>query len=173
MKIDCLLVDSANHPSVRAIYASYESYFPRDERRSETQFLELFENPHVQIFSLQTNSTPIGYLILWPLSCSLFVEHFEIFETLRGQSFGSKVLTELIKKNVNVVLEAEPQDLSPDAWRRIKFYQNLGFSAIDTAYQQPPYEPDKNALDLWLLSTEKPRDLRALKEEIYKTVYTQ
>lgn len=171
MKIDYIHVDSEDHYRALPIYNAYESYFPSDERRSKEQFFTLLKNPNVQVRSLLVDSKDLGYLILWPLSNCVFVEHFEIFDDFRNQSFGSKVLADLFKDYSKIVLECEPEDLNLDAKRRLSFYKKLGLEVVDKDYRQPAYGEDKNPLDLWLLSNYRHHDIKALKEEIYDVVY--
>lgn len=171
MKIDYIHVDSEDHYRALPIYNAYESYFPSDERRSKEQFFTLLKNPNVQVRSLLVDSKNLGYLILWPLSNCVFIEHFEIFDEFRNQSFGSKVLADLFKDYSKIVLECEPEDLNLHAKRRLSFYKKLGLEVVDKDYRQPAYGEDKNPLDLWLLSNYRHHDTKALKEEIYDVVY--
>ncbi len=154
------------------IYTTYCTTFPADERRCEKQFRALFGNPCVKIFSVLDALQEIGYLICWELTECVFVEHFEIFSEFRSKKYGSQIIADLFRDYSRIVLEAEPAELSTDAQRRIDFYERNGFSVIDKHYVQPPYEAEKNALDLWLLANWQPEDTEALKEEIYDVVYS-
>ena len=87
------------------IYASYCQSFPEDERRDLAQFQKLFNHKMVELLSIVQENKNIGYLILWKLSHFVFIEHFEVFETFRGQSFGSQILKELSDIYPKIVLE--------------------------------------------------------------------
>lgn len=154
-----------------AIYNSYCTTFPEDERRNEKKFRALFTNPKVKVFSVLDGLESVGYLICWELTDFVFVEHFEIFSEFRSKKYGSQILADLFKKYLHIVLEVEPETLSTDARRRITFYKNSGFHIVDENYVQPPYDPDKNPLDLWLLANWKPEKTDWIKEEIYDVVY--
>ena len=79
MVMEYLQVHSFDDFRAQQIFQSYCETFPEDERRSEKQFQSLFSNPNVKVFSVLKDLKNIGYLIIWELSNSVFVEHFEIF----------------------------------------------------------------------------------------------
>ncbi|AZI66770.1 N-acetyltransferase [Kaistella daneshvariae] len=166
-------LEISQHDDFRAleIYKSYCESFPADEQRNEKQFRGLFMNPKVKVYSVLRELENIGYLICWEMTDFVFLEHFEIFSEFRSKKYGSEILADLFKKYLHIVLEAEPSDLDEDAKRRISFYEQNGFHIIDENYVQPPYDPEKNALNLWLLANWKPEKTDWIKEEIYDVVY--
>lgn len=169
--MEYLPIPSYDDFRVPPIYQSYTSSFPEDERRSETQFRELFHHPIVKVYSVQDQANNIGYLIIWELSGFVFVEHFEVFQPFRSKKYGSVIIGHLFKNHPKIVLEAEPEQHDELAKRRIGFYQRNGFGVIDTQYIQPPYGAGKNPLNLWLLATWNPENITKIKEEIYDVVY--
>ena len=162
---------NADDSLAHEIYHSYCTSFPEDERRGEAQFWDLFDNEYAQIVSIVKEEKNIGYLILWELSEFVFVEHFEIFSQFRGQNFGSEVLTQLIQKHGELILETEPVELNTIAERRVKFYERNGFSILKKDYIQPSYGDGKNALNLFLMGTFSPEDLEKSIAEIYEIIY--
>ncbi len=154
-----------------SIYDSYCETFPADERRCEKQFRALFTNPKVKVYSVLDELKNIGYLICWELTDFVFLEHFEIFSEFRSNKYGAQIIADLFKDYSRIVLEAEPATLSTDAERRISFYEKNGFGVIDESYVQPPYDAEKNPLDLWLLANWNPEKTDWIKEEIYDVVY--
>lgn len=169
--MEFLQITSSEDYRVQEIYTSYSSTFPEDERRDWPQFVSLFANPHVKIISVLHESKTVGYLIIWTLSNSVFVEHFEVFEAFRSQKLGSHITGYLFNNYPRIILEIEPDHLGEDAKRRYSFYQKNGFRLIDEMYIQPSYGEGKKPLDLWLLANYSPENLDLIKDEIYDIVY--
>lgn len=153
------------------IFATYESTFPEDERRDESQFLALLDNPDSFIFSVKNDETHVGYVILWKLEDCYYLEHFEVFEEFRNLKLGSQILVELKEKFGNIILESEPSHLDEMAERRINFYLRNGFSIISEDYIQPSYGPGKNSMNLFLLSNFDVTEVQVIKKELHKKVY--
>ena len=153
------------------IFAAYESTFPEDERRDESQFLALLENPDSFIFSVKNDETHVGYVILWKLENCYYLEHFEVFEEFRNLKLGSQILAELKEKFGNIVLESEPSHLDEMAERRINFYLRNGFSIISEDYIQPSYGPGKNSMNLFLLSNFDVTEVQVIEKELHTKVY--
>lgn len=156
---------------IEAIYASYITSFPEDERRDWTKFVQLFTHPKVKFFSVFHDGNNSGYVVIWELSDFIFVEHFEVFSEFRNQKLGSEILDYLKKNYPRIVLEIEPEHLNENSKRRFSFYQNNGFNLLDEMYIQPSYGDGKSKLNLWLLGNFNPTNLAELKDEIYDTVY--
>lgn len=169
--MEFIQITSADDFRAKEIYNSYISSFPEDERRSESQFNCLFTNGKVKVFSVLNDLQYIGYLIVWELTEFVFIEHFEIFSEFRSQKFGTDVIKDLFRDYSKIILEAEPETLDKDAKRRIEFYRRNGFFVIDENYIQPPYEKEKNPINLWLLANYQPEKLDRIREEIYDVVY--
>ena len=153
------------------IFAAYESTFPEDERRDESQFLALLDNPDSFIFSVKNDETHVGYVILWKLKDCYYLEHFEVFEEFRNLKLGSQILSELKEKFGNIVLESEPSHLDEMAKRRINFYLRNGFSIISEDYIQPSYGPGKNSMNLFVLSNFSVTNVEDLQNELHTKVY--
>ena len=153
------------------IFAAYESTFPEDERRDESQFLALLDNPDSFIFSVKNDETHVGYVILWKLEDCYYLEHFEVFEEFRNLKLGSQILAELKEKFGNIVLESEPSHLDEMAERRINFYLRNGFSIISEDYIQPSYGPGKNSMNLFLLSNFDVTEVQVIEKELHTKVY--
>ncbi|WP_124641599.1 MULTISPECIES: GNAT family N-acetyltransferase [Amniculibacterium] len=157
--------------SLEKIFDSYELSFPADERRSEVQFQALIKNHDATIFAIDVEDEMIGYLITWFLGKVVFIEHFEVFEVFRNKKYGAKILSEFSKMHPHLVLESEPSTLNEMAARRIGFYERNGFHVIDDKYIQPAYDPEKNNLQLYLMSNFTVDEVQALVQEIHTKVY--
>lgn len=153
------------------IYQAYCTAFPEDERRNESQYLSLLTHPKAGIYALYNAKDFIGYLIMWHLSTFVFIEHFEIFPSFRGQNLGSSVLISLNSSFGTTVLESEPPQLSTIAQKRINFYKKNGFYIIDKHYMQPAYDISKQALHLYLLANRPIENPLSLINEIKTIVY--
>lgn len=153
------------------IFFSYETTFPKDERRNKEQFLSLLDHPDVYIFSIKNDETPIGYLILWEFDDFHFLEHFEVFEEFRNKNYGSEILSAIVEKFPRIILESEPADLNEISQRRISFYERNGYSVLNKNYIQPSYGEDKNPLQLWLMSNFPVENTKTTIEKIHKKVY--
>ncbi len=164
-------ITSAEDFRAKDIYNSYIQSFPKDERRSEKQFNSLFANGNVKVFSVLKDLQYIGYIIAWELTEFVFIEHFEIFSKFRSQKFGADVIKDLFRDYSKIILESEPETLDETAKRRIEFYKRNGFEIVETNYKQPPYDKEKNPVDLWLLANFQPEKLDWIRDEIYDVVY--
>lgn len=169
--MEFLQITTSEDYRVQQIYDSYSSTFPEDERRDWNQFLALFSNEKVSVISVLHEAQNIGYLVIWKLSNTTFVEHFEVFEEFRSKKLGSKITDYLFENHHKLVLEIEHETLNDYAKMRYTFYQKNGFKLIDDTYVQPSYGEGKSPLDLWLLANFQPENISALKEEIYDIVY--
>lgn len=156
---------------ISRIFAAYESTFPIDERRDETQFLALLENPDSFIFAVKNETNQVGYVILWKLQDCFYLEHFEVFEEFRNLKLGSQILAELKEKFGNIVLESEPSHLDEMADRRINFYLRNGFSIISEDYIQPSYGLGKNSINLFVLSNFEVFNVFYIEQELHSKVY--
>lgn len=169
--MEFIIIDTPDDFRAKEIFAAYETTFQPEERRDERMFRQLFGKPQVKVLSVLHRLNNIGYLILWELSEFVFVEHFEIFSEYRSLKYGSEILDHLIKQHTHVALEAEPASFSPDAEKRVKFYEKNGFQILDKEYIQPPYTQQTNSLNLWLMANWQPNSLAQAVEEIYDVVY--
>ncbi|SFI22411.1 GNAT family N-acetyltransferase [Halpernia frigidisoli] len=165
------LIDEFEDFRVKSIFEAYCDTFPENERRSESQFENLFKKEKVSVFSIVNNSQFIGYFIMWDLEGFAFLEHFEIFEAFRSNNFGSEVLQKLKENYSKIILESEPEHFNSIAGKRIKFYQRNGFKIISENYIQPSYGEGKPDLNLLLFANFQPKNLEKITENIYDVVY--
>lgn len=169
--LEFIHITDAEDFRAKEIYTSYCETFPEDERRCESQFQDLFSNPCVKVVSVLDDLQTVGYLIIWELSDSVFIEHFEIFSEYRSMKYGSEIIREILKEHSNIILEAEPENLDQEAASRLQFYKKNGFTIVDETYMQPSYGEGKKSLNLWLLCNKSPECTDRMKEEIYDVVY--
>jgi ribosomal protein S18 acetylase RimI-like enzyme len=158
-------------------WALMEESFPENERRSYEDFIFMLKDNNFATITLSTHPTKIeGFITYWQLQMFHFVEHFAIAPHLHGKGIGSALLSTFIKENNRpVVLEVEPPTTAISI-KRIKFYERLGFTLTNFAYQQPAYRDNSEPVDLLLMSNHpeliNSKDgFRQVKTEIHQTVY--
>lgn len=152
----------------------YEASFPEDERRDELSQRLLLQNPRYRLIPYYKDDHMLAFLSLWNLDAFVFVEHFAVKESFRGNGYGSKIIDD-IKKQFGkiIVLEVEPP-VDVITRRRIKFYERLGFYLNDCDYIQPAYSKQQKALRMRLMSypVPIPKDrVSNVVKDIYAHVY--
>lgn len=131
----------------------YTESFPQDERRDFDEVVRLLrENDDFAIVLLSDQEKSVGFISYWPWSDFTYIEHFAIDSRSRGAGYGAEAMSRLLKMlGKPAVLEVEkPND--GISRRRIAFYQRLGFTLNTRRYTQPPYSPDRQPLELHLMS---------------------
>jgi len=130
----------------------YNESFPCNERRSIVAQKEILKNPIYQFNLIYHNNTFVGFVLWWQFSKLLYIEHFAITPNLRGQGYGSLILSQFIKNRSNtIILEVEPP-LSNISKKRIHFYATLDFKLSKEDYMQPALNKNTQAIQLMLMS---------------------
>jgi ribosomal protein S18 acetylase RimI-like enzyme len=158
---------------VAAFYQAYKAAFPAHERRSFAQIQALLLNPSAQILGLKQAQKWVAYLVVWPLRDALFLEHLLVLPQFQNQGFGQKIMQKLKQIRPNLVLECEPKTDDWASQARLRFYERLGFSIINTPYQQPPYQAGQPWVDLHLMANFEVKSPQFLVEDIYSKVYAR
>lgn len=126
----------------------YLSSFPFDERREWSSILDLNQQDYYSFFVIEQDSLFVGIISLWFFKDFVYVEHFAIDKTLRGNHLGTQAISHIINNiNANIVLEVElpTNEISK---KRIMFYKRLGFESFVQRYIQPPYTEQGQSLEL-------------------------
>ena len=132
--------------SLKFIERIYTESFPPDERRDFSDVIRLLEeNDDFFIVLLSDENKAVGFISYWEWNDFSYVEHFAVDSSCRGSGYGATAMTELLKLINNPALD----DISQ---RRIRFYERLGFVLCTRPYTQPPYSPEKQPLELYLMS---------------------
>ena len=139
--------------SLKFIERIYTESFPPDERRDFSDVIRLLEeNDDFFIVLLSDENKAVGFISYWEWNDFSYVEHFAVDSSCRGSGYGATAMTELLKHiNNPAVLEVE-KPLDDISQRRIRFYERLGFVLCTRPYTQPPYSPEKQPLELYLMS---------------------
>lgn len=150
----------------------YLDAFPPAEQRPWDAILSLCGSK-LSLTGIYIDYRLVGIITTWKFEHFIYVEHFVVDPLLRSQGIGRAAINILREQSapLPILLEAEPEHLSPQAASRIKFYDRLGFHVIDRSYVQPPYDTYLPAVHLWLLSTDpslSPLEAAAL---LHRVVY--
>lgn len=127
----------------------------------------------LSLSGIYLNGRIVGMVTTWRFPDFVYVEHFVVDATLRGRNIGSSAIHILQRQcaPLPILLEVEPEHLSPQALSRIKFYQRLGFHIIDRSYVQPPYDSYLPPVHLWLMATDPELSPQKASLLLHRVVY--
>lgn len=163
-------ISNSQAPFFTEAWELYESAFPEIERRSINYFTQTLQNPLFHAELIFENHLFLGLLYWWNLPELRFIEHFAIIPEKRMNGLGSSILKQFLElQDTPVFLEVEPED-SEDAFRRIRFYQQIGFHLNKHPYFQPTYNPTFKPLKLYLMSYPNPLSNHSF-NEIASTIH--
>lgn len=163
------LIDESELQQAREIYL--DAFPPAEQRSWESITGGCGGRLHLNgIFAGQQL---VGMITTWDFEHFIYIEHFVINPTLRSYGLGSKALKVLQQtvENRPLLLEVEPEHISEEAVRRIKFYDRLGFKIISRSYVQPPYDTYLPPVHLWLMSTDGSTDADEASLLLHTQVY--
>lgn len=173
--VELIEICDASAPELAELTALYERAFPEEERRLTPDLLSMIGSVEaMHLNKIMYDGSLAGMLIFWRLGDFSYIEHFAVFEHLRGSGIGAaavKRAREILGDDV--ILEAE---LPTDNFsrRRIGFYSRCGFEPVIKDYVQPDYRSLDDACPLWILScTTAPepavrRWTETLKNKVYR-----
>lgn len=143
--------DLKNSNLFHKAWSLYEKAFPEIERRNLKEQKKILEDNRYKALAYLDGNTFIGIVFYWDFNNFRFIEHFAIDSTLRGKSYGSKILESLINSHENIVLEIE---LIHDAIskKRLRFYEKFDFKVNDFKHYQVPFREGQESLELLFLS---------------------
>ena len=160
-----IMIESSGHPLFEVAWSLYERAFPKNEKRTkEEQSLSLKKEAYT-FMSCFDKDVFVGILSFWKIDACTYIEHFAIDETLRGQNYGSKLLSAFLQNHHDVYLEIEMPTCEMTK-RRLNFYKNLGFVQNAHEHYQIPFRKDDVILPLQVLSYQNP-----LSKERYDMLY--
>ena len=123
----------------------YNESFPTNQRRlyEDEKHLDNYikmKGGKFNAFSVVDGGLYLGFLSYWTFEGYTYIEHFAVAPEQRGKNLGRLMLEHLFKEvSPNVLLEVEPGD-TPEAQKRIEFYEKNGFRVRkEFNYTQPSY----------------------------------
>ncbi len=171
-------VNSGNIGLLDSIKTLYIESFPEEERRPWDSILSLIESdaPFYKFIIVSNTDGTVGFYSTWRFPEAIYMEHFAVSPKLRGKGIGSEILEKIRSGSdgLSVVVEVEPAGCSPEAGRRIGFYERAGFTAIyDFNYVQPPYAKGLPEVPMILMSTHPICDLEMFVLQLHTLVYNK
>ena len=173
MPLNYRRIQHQDDPALAFIKDMYESAFPEQERRQWASFTNLLNDPRMHADAILDAEQVLGLLIWWKVNDFCFIEHFVISSRVRGAGYGSEVIKHYVEKaQGKVLLEVEPAG-TPDANRRITFYERVGFKLVNVDYRQPSYVEKGLSFPMYLLQigVKSEVEIAKLIPEIQSTVY--
>lgn len=167
-------VKELTDPLLDNIEKTYTDSFPPEERRDFSLIKDLTQTDTFTAFALLHDNKYAGFITIWQLGDFTYIEHFAIDESARNGGIGGRALKQFLTNwNKPVVLEVElpTEEISK---RRIGFYERLGFVLDNKNYQQPPYHPGDQWLDMLLMSygnIDMNTEFERIKLCLYQRVY--
>lgn len=172
-------ITDVNDPILNKIKALYMSSFPEEERRPWESVLDMIANSSPFFFLkaiIGEKDDFLGFYSSWNLPGVLYIEHFAIDPEYRSTGIGSAIITDVVAvaEPRSVVVEVELPGSSPEADRRISFYERNGFTAIgDLQYFQPPYRQGLDMVEMMLMTSQPLPDVKAFVIMLHTLVYNQ
>jgi ribosomal protein S18 acetylase RimI-like enzyme len=159
---------------LKKIKKIYENAFPFNERRNFKDVIALIADQRFHLSAITFENEVVGMLSIWDFDSFVYIEHFAIDEVFRGNGLGSHVLQMIIREEIRqIVLEVElPED--EISLKRIKFYEGFGFNICHELYIQPPYDKDKEAVTMFIMSRQaiaSLSDFQLIRKTLHQEVY--
>lgn len=132
------LLHSTEHKEYRTALALYRQSFPPHEQRESHSQSEILSHPDYHFYLIYEDTCFVGLLLCWETDPFLYVEHFCILPTLRGQRYGSRALKQLASRGKPVILEIDPP-IDDISIKRKCFYEQAGFHVNSFEHIHPPY----------------------------------
>ena len=155
----------------------YMNSFPECERRELREWTALLtqSNKSFMVYAIKAQNNFTGFISCWDFDDFIYVEHFAIDPSTRGNGIGGTAIQALAAhySTQPLVLEVEPPT-NDIAIRRIHFYERQGFFISNTPYLQPPYRKGDEWFELKLMCTDihfLDQNIETIQQIIYKNVY--
>lgn len=144
-------ITSPTHPYWDTAWNIYQDSFPIFEQRTLKNQIEAMSDDMFNCRVYIKDNTVIGILFFWQYDTYRYIEHFAINPKLRGQNYGSEILSEFCKSKCTTFLEI---DLPIDevSINRLHFYERLGFKLNSFDHVHPPYRKEYEGHKLKILS---------------------
>ena len=125
--------DTKNYNKAEKLFTA--SFRPCEMREGLRQ-RELLKRPEYELLGAFAEDELCAAAAVWRFSGFSFLEHFAVWENLRGSGLGSEMLKEIADMFDPLILETE-KDMDDFSARRHAFYIRNGFSDCGISYMQP------------------------------------
>lgn len=145
-------IKTTGDPYFAEFWRIYTESFPQNEKRTIKQQIEVLKKPEYQLEIYLCDVQVVGFNAFWTTTDFIFIEHLAIAPEVRSKGLGSLILKPFVEsKTIPVILEI---DIPIDelTFRRLKFYESLGFVKNDHIHFMPPYARKDEPLRLQILT---------------------
>ena len=157
------------------IYEIMHAAFPPSEMRSYDGQRQLMNHRYYKLYIQKWQERIIAFLAVWEFDDINFIEHFAVDSAYRGDGLGEKMLKEYLSHAAKAVfLEVEPPS-TEIAYRRIKFYERMGFHLNQFDYVQPALQVGQKPLLMKNMTYPNPVEevlFHYYKKMVFETVYS-
>ena len=166
----------ARHPLFDASFSLYESSFPLNERRTRADHLLALQDADFLPLGAVEDGRLLADVFVWQTEDFVYLEHFAVQPSLRGQGAGSRILRELLRGDKPFILEIEPPEDTLTC-RRKAFYERNGLQAQPYDHVQLPFQGGGPIVPLVIMADRaiSPSQCRAFQQYLLDRVvqYTQ
>lgn len=146
-------VTCSDSDEFKKLWLLYNTAFLQDERRSLMEHERVHTDSRFHFAAIRYGARTAGLLAYWELHDMLFVEHFAVDPEFRSMGIGSRVIETLqYDSDRMIVLDVDPEHVSIDARRRVRFYRRHGFRYCRESVTLPMYwfaKPVASNLMVW------------------------
>lgn len=136
------------------VWELYEQSFPIAERRKIGDHIRACNDPQFFPLSAWEGNTLIGILFFWEWDSYRYLEYLAVNPQLRGQGYGSQLLSYLRDTEHTIILEIDPLSNEMSV-RRLQFYERAGFTLTPYRFMHLPYRLEAQSIELLILSYPK------------------
>ncbi|MGB3749966.1 MAG: GNAT family N-acetyltransferase [Arcobacteraceae bacterium] len=152
--MNTIFIKNQNNKYFEKAWQIYEESFPQEEKRTLAEQIKLFDKKSFTMLCYIEDEKVLAILFYWQIERYTYLEHFAVNSTLRGRSYGSKILQEFIDNNQNIILEIEPI-IDEATQKRLDFYERFDFRVNNHIHFQVPFRKNSEKLQLIFLSHKK------------------
>ena len=151
--MEIIRIQSPDDHYFKRVWEIYNYSFPIYEQRTMDHQLVAFKSNLYHMDVYVDSGKVIGFIGYWIFPTYAYIEHYAMAKETRGQGYGTKILSDFLKRMSGkiVVLEIDPV-VDEISTRRLRFYQNLGFQESPFRYTCPKYQPDEKEGELWVMT---------------------
>lgn len=166
------------HEDFDLFFQIMEQSFPNVEVRPRDHEYDLLNEDAFTLWARYdaANRFLEGFIAEWSFNDFLFIEHFAVAPSLRGNGIGGQMLKDYLRRtNKPVLLEVEEPETEL-AERRIHFYRRNGFRLSRFGYVQPDLRRTGDRVLLRLMQYPQAlseREFQQRKNAIFRLVYNR
>ena len=104
-----IIINNQSHVSYSEFKSLYSSSFPIFEQRTEEQQKIAFLHPQYHLIAYAEGNKFIDFISYWEFPAYIYIEHFAVNQSLRGNGIGSNLLNKFIGEHSKIIiLEIDP-----------------------------------------------------------------